>query len=81
MKQNVNSNIKIFKIKRIIKCYLQEFEVNFNQIFIKIVKLMAFQVLFAIVIYYNLYINQINIKITFLYDFIELFINVKMPKI
>lgn len=44
------------------------------------VKLMRLRVLFAIVAYYNLDINQIDIKTTFLYSFIDQLVYVQIPK-
>lgn len=41
---------------------------------------MAFKVLFVVATYYNLDINQMNIKITFLYGFINQLIDIKVPK-
>lgn len=41
---------------------------------------MAFQVLFAITAYYNLDIDQMDVKTAFLYGFIDQFIYVKIPK-
>lgn len=41
---------------------------------------MAFKVLFAIVAYYNLNINQIDIKIAFLYGMIDQLVYMQIPK-
>lgn len=43
----------------------------FDQIFAVVDKLMAFCVFFAIAVYYNLKIDQIDDKTTFLYGFID----------
>lgn len=45
-----------------------------------IVKWMAFRVLFAIAAYYNLNINQIDIKIAFLYDLINQLVYMQISK-
>lgn len=45
--------------------------INFDQIFIAGVKPMDFQALFAIVLFYNLDIEQIDIKTAFLLDIID----------
>ncbi len=62
------------------KSYLQQFEIDFNEIFIVVVKLMAFQVLFIIVIYYDMNIYQIDVKIAFLYSLINQLIYIEIPK-
>lgn len=48
--------------------------INFDQIFIAGVKPMDFQALFAIVLFYNLDIEQIDIKTAFLLDIIDQFL-------
>lgn len=64
----------------VVKGYFQKFEVDFDQTFTAMVKNMAFQVLFAISAYYNLVIDQINIKTVFLYCFIDQLIYVTILK-
>lgn len=41
---------------------------------------MAFKVLFSITAFYNLDINQIDVKIAFLYGLIDQLVYVKIPK-
>lgn len=55
--------------------YLQQFGINFDQTFATVVKLIAFRVLFAITAYYNLDIDQIDVKIAFLYSLINQYVN------
>lgn len=50
---------------------LQQFGINFDQIFAVVDKLMGFRVLFAITAYYNLDIDQIDVKIAFLHGLID----------
>lgn len=52
-----------FKVRWIVKEYFQQFEVDFDQTFAAVVKLMIFQPLFAITACNNLNVEQINIKI------------------
>lgn len=63
-----------------VKSYLQQFEVDFDQTFAAVVKPIAFQVLFAIAVYYNLDIDKRDIKTAFLYDLIYQLIYVEIPK-
>lgn len=62
------------------KGYLQQFGINLDQTFTAIVKPIAFRVLFAIAAFYNLDIDQIDVKTAFLYGLINQLIYVKMPK-
>lgn len=71
VKRDINGVITRFKAQQIVKSYLQQYGVDFNQIFLAIVKLMAFKILFAITTYYNFYINQMDVKINFFYGFIN----------
>ena len=53
---------------------------GFDQTFAAVVKPMAFRVLFAIAAYYDLDIDQMDVKIAFLYGLIDRLIYVEMPK-
>lgn len=63
-----------------VKGYLQQFGVDFDQTFAAVVKPMAFRVLFAITAYFDLDIDQMDVKTAFLYGLIDQLIYVKMPK-
>lgn len=67
----MNGAVTRFKARWIVQSYLQQFGIDFNQIFAAVVKLMAFKILFAIAAYFNLGINQIDIKTGFLYKMIN----------
>lgn len=80
MKRDVNRKVARFKARWIVKGYLQQFGVDFDQTFAAVIKPMAFKVLFTIATFFNLDINQIDIKIAFLYDFIDQLMYVEIPK-
>lgn len=63
-----------------VKGYLQQFGVDFDQTFAAVVKPMAFRVLFAIAAFYDLNINHINVKTAFLYRAIDQLLFVETPK-
>lgn len=48
-----------------VKRYFQQFEIDFDQNFATVVKLMIFRVLFAIAAFFNLDIKQIDLKTVF----------------
>lgn len=60
--------------------YLQLFSIDINQTIVAIIKLIAFRVLFAISAYYDLNINQIDIKTAFFYSLIDQFVCVQIPR-
>ena len=77
LKRNVEDIVARYKVKWVMKSYLQQYEVDFDQIFASMIKSMIFRVLFAIAIFLNLKIEQMNMKIVFLYDLIDVKMYVK----
>ena len=71
VKKGKDSEVLYYKARQVIKGYLQQYGVNYNQTFTTVVKPIAFRALFAIAAYYNLKIKQINIKTAFLYGLIN----------
>lgn len=80
IKRYVNENIVRFKIRWVVKNYLQQLDLEFDPIFIAIVNLIVFGVFFAIAVFYNLDINLMNVKTIFFYSFINQLIYIKIPK-
>ena len=80
VKRDVNGKIARFKARWVVKDYLQQFDVDFDQTFATVVKPIAFRVLFAIVVFYDLDIDQMDVKTAFLYSLIDLLIYVEMPR-
>lgn len=80
VKPDVDGNIARFKTRWVVKEYLQQYGVDFDQTFAAIVKPMAFRVLFAIAAYYDLDIDQIDVKTFFLYGLIDQLIYVEILK-
>ena len=60
--------------------YLQQFRIDFDQTFAAVIKSMAFRVLFAIAAYYDLDIDQMDVKTAFLYGIIDQLVYVQIPK-
>lgn len=75
VKRDVEGKIARFKATWVVKDYLQQFGVDFDQTFAAVVKPMAFRVVFAIAAYYDLDIDQTDVKTAFLQ-----LIYVKIPK-
>ena len=80
VKRNVSGNIARFKVRWMVKGYLQQFNVDFDQTFAMEIKPMAFRVLFVVAVFYDLDIDQMEIKTVFFYDFIDQLIYIKLPK-
>ena len=71
VKRGKDGEVLRYKAKQVVKGYLQQYGVNYNQTFAAVVKPMAFRALFAIAAYYNLKIKQMDIKTAFLYRLIN----------
>ena len=80
LKKDVNGNITRFKARLVVKGYLQQYGVDFDQNFASVVKPMAFRLIFALAAYHDLDIEQLDIVTAFLNGFIDQLIYVHMPK-
>lgn len=80
LKRDVDGNIAWFKARWVVKGYLQQYGVDFNQTFAALVKPMAFRVLFAVAAFYDLDIDQMDVKTAFLYGLIDQLVYVEIPK-
>ncbi len=80
VKREVNGAIARFKARWVVRGYLQQFGIDFDQTFAAVVKPMAFRVLFAIAAYYDLNIDQMDVKTAFLYGMIDQLVYVQIPK-
>lgn len=63
-----------------VKSYLQQFGIDFDQIFVVVGKPMAFRVFFAIATFFDLDIDQIDVKTAFLYNLINQLVYIEMSK-
>ena len=64
----------------VVKSYLQQCGVNFDQTFAAVVKPMAFRTLFAVVAFFNLDIEQMDVKTAFLYGLIYQLVYIDISK-
>lgn len=67
----MNGAVARFKARWVMRGYLQQFGIDFDQTFAAVVKPMAFRVLFAIAAYYDLDIDQMDVTTAFLYGLID----------
>lgn len=80
VKRNVDGNIARFKARWVVKGYLKQYGVDFDQTYAAVVKPMALRVLFAITAFFDLDIDQMDVKTAFLYGLIDQLIYVEIPK-
>lgn len=69
VKKDVHGAFSRFKSQLIVERYLEQFGIDFDQTFTAVVKAITFRVLF-IVAYYDLDINQMDMKMAFFYKLI-----------
>lgn len=69
-KKDVHGAFSRFKSQWIVERYLEQFGIDFDQTFTAVVKEISFRVLF-IVAYYDLDINQMDMKMAFFYKLID----------
>lgn len=62
VKRDVDGSITRFKARWLVKDYLQQYGVDFDQTYAAVVKPMAFRVLSAIAAYLDLDIDQMDVK-------------------
>ena len=67
VKKEKDGEVLRYKARWVVKGYLQQYGVDYNQTFAAVVKPIAFKTLFVIAAYYNLKIKQIDIKTAFFY--------------
>lgn len=79
LKQSLNDKITQFKARWVVKRYLQQYGIDYHQTYASVVKPMAFRALFAVGAYYNLDVDQMDVKTAFLYGIIKQLIYVKLP--
>ena len=78
LKRDFKEKILKYKTRWVVRDFKQRYEIDFNEIFAIVVKLMIYKVLFAIVTLYNWNIKQMNVKIVFLNEFLNEVVYVEM---
>ena len=71
VKKEKDGKVLCYKARWVIKGYLQQYGVDYNQTFAAVVKPIAFRALFTIAAYHNLKIEQMDVKTAFLYGPID----------
>lgn len=79
IKRDAKGSIFWFKARWVIKKYLQQYGTDYDQIFAAEAKPMIFRIFFAFAAFYDLNIEQIDVKTNFFYRLIDQLIFVKLP--
>ena len=78
IKKKVDGSI-LYKVRWVIRGFKQQFGINYDQTFALIVKSILFKVLFAIIVYYDLDCEQIDVITAFLNALLKEIIYVEQP--
>ena len=80
VKRDVERKVARYKTRWVVKNYLQQYDIDFEQTFASVVKPMVFRVLFAIAAFLDLEIEQMDVKTAFLYGLIDTEVYVRYPE-
>lgn len=70
-KLNTDGIVGRYKVRFVVKGYSQIFGFDYNEIFVSVVKFISVRIFLAIVVYYNLFVYQLDVKIIFLNGLFE----------
>jgi len=79
VKRDTHDQVNRYKAHWVVKGYEQQFDIDYDQIFVSVVKLQTYKTLFTLTAHYDLEVNQMNVTTAFLYDFIDQVVYVKLP--
>lgn len=79
IKRGVDGNITRYKARWVVKGYLQQYGIDYDQTFAAVIKPMAFRILFALAAMYDLDLEQMDVITAFLNGIIQERIYVHMP--
>ncbi len=69
VKCDAHDQVSHYKAHWVVKGYEQQFNIDYDQIFMSVVKLQTYKTLFTLTTHYDLEVNQMNITTAFLYGF------------
>jgi len=71
VKRDAHDQVSHYKAHWVVKDYEQQFDIDYDQIFVSVVELQMYKTLFVLTAHYDLEVNQMNITTAFLYDSID----------
>ncbi len=79
VKRDTHGQISCYKAHWVVKGYEQQFDIDYDQTFVSVVKLQMYKTLFALTAHYDLEVNQMNVTTAFLYGSIDQVVYVELP--
>lgn len=80
LKKKIQKKIQYYKTRWVIRDFEQRYEIDFNEIFVVVIKFIIYKIFFVMIVFNDWDIEQINIKTIFFYKnlneivYIEIFI-------
>ncbi len=71
VKHDTHDQVSRYKARWVVKGYEQQLDIDYDQIFVSVIKLQMYKTLFALAAHYDLKVNQMNVTTAFLYGFID----------
>ncbi len=78
VKCDTHGQVSHYKAHWVVKDYKQQFNIDYDQTFVSVVKLQMYKTLFVLTAHYDLKVNQMNVTIVFLYDSIDQVVYIKL---
>jgi len=78
VKCDAHDQVSHYKAHWVVKGYTQQFDIDYDQTFVSVIKLQTYKTLFALTAHYDLEVNQMNVTTAFLYGFINQVIYVEL---
>jgi len=78
VKRDAHGQVSRYKAHWVVKGYKQQFDIDYDQIFVSVIKLQMYKTLFVLTAHYDLEVNQMNVTTAFLYDSIDQVIYVEL---
>jgi len=79
VKCDAHDQVSRYKACWVVKGYKQQFDIDYNQTFVSVVKLQTYKTLFTLTAHYDLEVNQMNVTTVFLYGFIDQVVYIELP--
>ncbi len=78
VKRDAHGQVSCYKAHWVVKGYKQQFDIDYDQTFVSVIKPQMYKTLFALVAHYDLKVNQMNVTTAFLYGFIDQVVYVEL---
>jgi len=79
VKRDAHGQVSRYKARWVVKGYKQQFDIDYDQTFVSVVKLQMYKTLFALAAHYDLEVDQMNVTTAFLYGPIDQVVYVELP--